>query len=114
MWVVAIHAGCGDRVLGGITPDSGAMAPGCEAYVPGSLVHPGVSSADYCAAVQRVCGFGDGSSGAGVYLSLGDCLEKYGGGTDAQRSCGAGRVCEAEARASSSLCEGVVSSCAGL
>src|SRR5207253_820419 len=103
-WLVSLQVGCGDRVLGGAT--AAARPRGCEAYVRGSLVDPGVSTADYCSAVQRVCGFTDGSSGAGPYSSLADCLERYGAETAAQRSCSAGRVCEAEVRASSSLCEG--------
>jgi len=114
--VALLHVGCGDRVLGGTTPDAGAFggtwpSGACAGYVKGSLFHRGVSVADYCSLAERVCGFGQTPSGAVYYLTLADCQAKYGGETETQRACSAGRVCEGEATGSSAVCEAASFGC---
>jgi hypothetical protein len=113
--VALLCAGCGDRVLGGTTPEGGVFAPGaCAAYMKGSLFQPGVSAVDYCAVAERVCGFGETPMGPVYYLSLADCQTKYAGENETQRACSAGRVCEGEATGSSAQCEAAAFGCGNL
>ena len=105
--LLGLLVACGDRVLGGTT---GA----CASYGKGSLHQPSVSVADYCAAVERICGFSERPVGEPAYLSLADCETKYAAETSVQRACSAGYVCEAEATGAATMCTTATLTCPNL
>jgi hypothetical protein len=109
--VLPALSACGDHVLAGIVSSDGGSNP-CASYVAGTRVQPGVSVADYCALVGRVCGFSEMAGAPPTYASLADCQAKYAAESENGRTCSAGFACEIAITGERGSCEAVVVTCA--
>jgi hypothetical protein len=93
--------GAGGAADGGGTmsdaPGAEAAAAFCAGYVAGSGMLAGKSAMDFCMHFETVCGFT-----ADTYANMGACITGYGGTADANKTCRAGHLCNAEAQAAGS------------
>ena len=90
----AADTGAGDTGAGdtGMMGDTPPTADFCAGYVAGSGMLAGKSAADFCAEYATVCTF----TGDMRYMTMGDCVTKYGAATAAGQTCRAGHLCNAK------------------